>query len=176
MGFEPMRPLERPAGLANRSFQPLTQLSVTMREDRGSAAVGAIDSAVPEFWRSDGDSNPGDGLPSTDFPGQRLRPLGHRSATFRRRNRRHSEFPQWRRARDSNPGDPCGSSAFRVQCIRPLCQLSVPCRPCRRLAEPLRIRTQGRLAPPPVFKTGALDRSAMVPSSIIQTQTDYLIF
>ena len=30
-------------------------------------------------WRSDRDSNPGDGLPPTHFPGVRLRPLGHRS-------------------------------------------------------------------------------------------------
>ena len=31
------------------------------------------------LWRSDRDSNPGDGLPPTHFPGVRLRPLGHRS-------------------------------------------------------------------------------------------------
>ena len=28
-------------------------------------------------WRRDRDSNPGDGLPPTHFPGVRLRPLGH---------------------------------------------------------------------------------------------------
>ena len=31
------------------------------------------------LWRTDRDSNPGDGLPSTHFPGVRLRPLGHLS-------------------------------------------------------------------------------------------------
>ena len=30
-------------------------------------------------WRTDRDSNPGDGLPPTHFPGVRLRPLGHLS-------------------------------------------------------------------------------------------------
>ena len=30
-------------------------------------------------WRRDRDSNPGDGLPPTHFPGVRLRPLGHLS-------------------------------------------------------------------------------------------------
>ena len=34
-------------------------------------------------WRSDRDSNPGDGLPPTHFPGVRLRPLGHRSVEAR---------------------------------------------------------------------------------------------
>ena len=32
------------------------------------------------IWRRDRDSNPGDGLPPTHFPGVRLRPLGHLSA------------------------------------------------------------------------------------------------
>ncbi len=31
------------------------------------------------LWRTDRDSNPGDGLPPTHFPGVRLRPLGHLS-------------------------------------------------------------------------------------------------
>ena len=31
------------------------------------------------MWRRDRDSNPGDGLPPTHFPGVRLRPLGHLS-------------------------------------------------------------------------------------------------
>ena len=30
-------------------------------------------------WRTDRDSNPGDGLPPTHFPGVRLRPLGQLS-------------------------------------------------------------------------------------------------
>ena len=30
-------------------------------------------------WRTDRDSNPGDGHPPTHFPGVRLRPLGHLS-------------------------------------------------------------------------------------------------
>ena len=32
-------------------------------------------------WRTDRDSNPGDGHPPTHFPGVRLRPLGHLSVT-----------------------------------------------------------------------------------------------
>ena len=32
-------------------------------------------------WRTDRDSNPGDGHPPTHFPGVRLRPLGHLSIT-----------------------------------------------------------------------------------------------
>ena len=32
-------------------------------------------------WRTDKDSNPGDGHPPTHFPGVRLRPLGHLSVT-----------------------------------------------------------------------------------------------
>ena len=41
-----------------------------------------VPSGVPTFvrgWRTDRDSNPGDGLPPTHFPGVRLRPLGHLS-------------------------------------------------------------------------------------------------
>ena len=33
------------------------------------------------MWRTDRDSNPGDGHPPTHFPGVRLRPLGHLSVT-----------------------------------------------------------------------------------------------
>ena len=33
----------------------------------------------PVIWRTDRDSNPGDGHPPTHFPGVRLRPLGHLS-------------------------------------------------------------------------------------------------
>lgn len=33
------------------------------------------------MWRTDRDSNPGDGHPPTHFPGVRLRPLGHLSIT-----------------------------------------------------------------------------------------------
>ena len=33
------------------------------------------------IWRTDRDSNPGDGHPPTHFPGVRLRPLGHLSVT-----------------------------------------------------------------------------------------------
>ena len=43
-----------------------------------------LPTAVPTFvrkWRTDRDSNPGDGLPPTHFPGVRLRPLGHLSVT-----------------------------------------------------------------------------------------------
>ena len=32
-------------------------------------------------WRTDRDSNPGDGHPPTHFPGVRLRPLGHLSVS-----------------------------------------------------------------------------------------------
>ena len=37
-------------------------------------------------WRTDRDSNPGDGLPPTHFPGVRLRPLGHLSVGGRLAN------------------------------------------------------------------------------------------
>lgn len=33
------------------------------------------------IWRTDRDSNPGDGHPPTHFPGVRLRPLGHLSVS-----------------------------------------------------------------------------------------------
>ena len=36
---------------------------------------------ITVIWRTDRDSNPGDGHPPTHFPGVRLRPLGHLSVT-----------------------------------------------------------------------------------------------
>ena len=38
-----------------------------------------LNSFMKFLWRTDRDSNPGDGLPPTHFPGVRLRPLGHLS-------------------------------------------------------------------------------------------------
>lgn len=66
-------------------------------------------------------------LPSTHFPGVRLRPLGHRSASCRRLETASGMFAMqgWRRARDSNPGWASTHSRFRVERLRPLSQLSV---------------------------------------------------
>ena len=46
-------------------------LETTERVLEGLISIG--------MWRTDRDSNPGDGLPPTHFPGVRLRPLGHLS-------------------------------------------------------------------------------------------------
>src|SRR5690554_4878380 len=45
----------------------------------GRQVIEIVD--VSEEWRRERDSNPGDGSPPTHFPGVRLRPLGHLSAS-----------------------------------------------------------------------------------------------
>ena len=62
-----------------------TEIRTHGRKNRLEQAILQQDrmpASVPTFvreWRSDRDSNPGDGFPPTHFPGVRLRPLGHRS-------------------------------------------------------------------------------------------------
>ena len=41
--------------------------------------VRVASAACEAVWRRDGDSNPGEALTSTRFPGVRLKPLGHPS-------------------------------------------------------------------------------------------------
>jgi hypothetical protein len=68
----------------------LSQSSPPLRNYRSGGSTGGRNSSTDEYiiscqcitgisWRTDRDSNPGDGHPPTRFPSVRLRPLGHLS-------------------------------------------------------------------------------------------------
>jgi hypothetical protein len=62
---------------AKTSAQPLSHNP--RKQWKNPAAAGSGERFRGGKWRRDRDSNPGDGLPPTHFPGVRLRPLGHLS-------------------------------------------------------------------------------------------------
>ncbi len=65
MGFEPMRPLTNPNGLANRPLQPLEYFSIIVRDEANLAERVGFEPTAP--------------FGVTGFQDQLLKPLGHLS-------------------------------------------------------------------------------------------------